>query len=67
MFIAMGAIGVLAVTGGIYMGIQARVTAEQLTEEQGAEAEPSDLDETVRRVMGELWRMEETESARNPR
>ena len=62
MFIALCAIGVLAVTGGIYIGIQARVTAEQLTEEHRAEAEASDFDEAIRKA-----RMDELEAARNRR
>ena len=67
MFIALGVFGVLALTGGLYVGIQARITPEQLAEEQRAEVEPSDLDETARKLMDELWRMEEIEAARNRR
>ena len=64
-FIALGAFGLLAVTGGIYIGLQARVTAEELVERERVEA-ASDIDET-QKVLDELWRMEELEAARNRR
>ena len=64
MLIVVGAIVMLAVTGGVYMGIQARITPEQITEEQ---READELDDLARKVMRELWRMEEIEAARNRR
>ncbi len=66
-FIALGAFGLLAVTGGIYIGLQAHVTAEELVERERVEAEASDIDKTVQKVLDELWRMEELEAARNRR
>ena len=65
MILAVAAIGILALTGGIYMGMQTQVTIEQITEEQRAEGEAGDVDDLTRRVMNELWRMEEAEAARN--
>ena len=67
MLIAVGAFGMLAVAGGIYMGMQAQTTPEQITEEQRTEGGADELDDLARRVMGELWRMEEIEAARNRR
>ncbi len=67
MLMAMGAIGLLAVTGGIYLGIQARITPEEITEEQRVEREVGELDDLTRKVLDELWRMEEIEAARNRR
>lgn len=67
MFIGLGAIAVLALTAGLYIGIQARVTAEELAEQQRAEAEASDFDEYTKSVMDELWKMEKVEAVRNRR
>ena len=67
MLIAVVGIGILAVTGGIYLGMQAQVTAEQTTEEQRAKGEAGEMDDLARRVMDELWRMEDIEAARNRR
>ena len=67
MLIALVAIGILALTGGIYMGMRAQITAEQLAEEQREEGEAGELDDVARRVLNELWRMEEIEAARNRR
>ncbi len=67
MLMAVGAIGLLAVTGGIYVGIQAWITPEQITEEQRLEREVGELDDLTRKVLDELWRMEEIEAARNRR
>ncbi len=67
MFIALGASVVLALTTGLYMGIQARVTAEELAEQQRAEAAASEFDKDTQKVMDELWRMEKVEAARNRR
>ena len=67
MLMAMGAIGLLAVTGGLYLGIQTWITPEQITEEQRVEGEAGELDDLARKVIDELWRMEEIEAARNRR
>lgn len=67
MLIVVGAFGMLAVAGDIYMGMQAQTTPEQITEEQRTEGEAGELDDLARRVMDELWRMEEIEAARNRR
>ena len=53
--------------GGVYVGLQAWVTPEELAERERLEKEASDLEEPAREVMGELWRMEEIEAARNRR
>ena len=67
MLIAVGAFAILAVAGGIYMGIQAQPTPEQIMEEQRTEGGADELDDLARKVVGELWRMEEIEAARNRR
>ncbi len=67
MFIALGASVVLALTTGLYLGIQARVTAEELAEQERAAAEASEFDEDTQRVMDELWKMEKVEAVRNRR
>ncbi len=58
---------VVAGVVGVYVGVQALVTPEELTEQAGAEEDASELDDIVDRVIGELWRMEEIEAARNRR
>ena len=67
MFIALGASVVLALTTGLYLGIQARVTAEELAEQERAAAEASEFDENTKKVMDELWRMEKVEAVRASR
>ena len=67
MFIALGASVVLALTTGLYFGIQARVTAEELAEQERAKAEASQFDAETKKVMDELWKMEKVEAARNRR
>ncbi len=58
---------VVAGVVGVYVGSQALVTPEELTEQARAEREASELDDIAREVMDELWRMEEVEAARNRR
>jgi hypothetical protein len=65
--IAVVGIGILAVTGGIYVGMQALVTPEQLTVEQRTEGRAGELEDLTRSVLDELWRMENVEAARNRR
>ena len=67
MLIAVGAFAILAVAGGIYMGMQAQPTPEQIMEEMRTEGGADELDDLARKVMDELWRMEEIEAARNRR
>ena len=65
--IALTVAVVVAGLTGVYIGLQARVTPEEVAERERIEKEVSDLDELARDVMGELWRMEEVEAARNGR
>ena len=65
--IAIAVAVALAGVVGIYVGLQARVTPEELAERLRAEEEASELNDIVGDVMGELWRMEEVEAARNGR
>ncbi len=58
---------VVAGVVGVYVGLQALVTPEELTEQAGAEEAASELDDIVDDVMDELRRMEEVEAARNRR
>ncbi len=57
----------VAGAAGVYVGLQALVTPEELTEQARAEEEASELDNIVDDVMNELRRMEEVEAARNRR
>ena len=65
--IAIAVAVVVAGVGGVYVGLQAIVTPEELTERARMEEEASELDDIVDDVMGELWRMEDIEAARNGR
>ena len=65
--IALTVAVVIAGVTGVYVGVQAWVTPEELAERERLEKEASDLEELAREVMGELWRMEEIEAARNRR
>ena len=59
----------MAVAGvaGVYVGLQSRVTPEELIEQVRAEEEASEFDGIIGDVMDELWRMEDIEAARNGR
>ncbi len=57
----------VAGAAGVYVGLQALVTPEELAEQARTEEEASELDEIVDRVMDELWRMEDVEAGRNRR
>ena len=67
MVIALTVAVVVAGVTGLYVGLQSRVTPEELAERERLEKEASELDDLAREVMGELWRMEEIEAARNRR
>ncbi len=67
MVIVLAVAAVVAGVAGVYIGLQALVTPEELTEQAGAEEEASELDDIVVDVMDELRRMEEVEAARNRR
>ncbi len=63
--IALAVAVAVAAATGVYVGLQA--APEELTEQARTEKKTSELDAIVRDVMGELWRMEEIEAARNRR
>ena len=65
--IAIAVAVVVAGVAGVYIGLQARVTPEELTEQARMEEEASELTDIVGDVMDELWRMEDVEAARNGR
>lgn len=65
--IAIAAAVVVAGVAGVYVGLQARVNPEELTEQARMKTEASELNDIVDGVMRELWRMEEVEAARNGR
>ena len=58
---------VVAGAAGIYVGLQAIVTPEELVKQARAEEEASELNDIVGDVMNELWIMEDVEAARNGR
>lgn len=63
--IAIAVAVVVAGVAGVYLGLQAIVTPEELAEQARTEAEASELNDIVGDVMDELWRMEDVEAARN--
>ena len=65
--IAIAVVVVVAGVAGVYVGLQAIVTPEELTERARMEEEASELGDIVDDVMGELWRMEDIEAARDRR
>ena len=67
MVIAIAVALVVGGVGGVYVGLQALVTPEELTEQLRTEDDVSELDGIVNDVMKELWRMEDIEAARNRR